>query len=156
MKTKLLFVIFLIFYLAIVVKLFYLQILSPIKIDKDLYLKTQKLEPERGRIYDRNHAPLVMNQNSYLLYIEPKKITDHLMLTKFLSEKLEIAEASLSARVDETKDWISIVGGVDEEKKKDIESLKIGGVGFSREMKRFYPEASLSAHFHGTSPSFRM
>ena len=149
MKTKLLFIIFLIFYLGIVIKLFYLQILSPLKVNKGLYLKTQKLLPERGRIYDKNQTPLVLNQNSYLLYLEPKKINDKLKLTKFLSEKLEMEEASLEARVDETKDWISIVGAIDEEKKKEIESLKIAGVGFNQEMKRFYPEASLSAHLLG-------
>jgi len=149
MKTNLLFIIFLIFYLGIVIKLFYLQILSPLKVNKGLYLKTQKLLPERGRIYDKNQTPLVLNQNSYLLYLEPKKINDKLKLTKFLSEKLEMEEASLEARVDETKDWISIVGAIDEEKKKEIESLKIAGVGFNQEMKRFYPEASLSAHLLG-------
>ena len=149
MKTKLLFIIFLIFYIGIVVKLFYLQILSPLKVNKDLYLKTQKLLPERGRIYDKNQTPFVLNQNSYLLYLEPKKITDKLKLTKFLSEKLEMVEASLEARIDETKDWISIVDGIDEEKKKEIENLKIAGVGFNQEMKRFYPEASLSAHLLG-------
>lgn len=149
MKTKLLFIIFLFFYFGIVVKLFYLQILSPLKVNKSLYLKTQKLLPERGRIYDSNQTPLVLNQNSYLLYLEPKKITDKLKLTKFLGEKLEIEEASLSAKIDETKDWISIVGGIDEEKKKEIENLKITGVGFNQEMKRFYPEASLSAHLLG-------
>ncbi|MFH0979800.1 MAG: penicillin-binding protein 2 [Candidatus Roizmanbacteria bacterium] len=149
MKTKLLFIIFLIFYLGIIVKLFYLQILSPLKVNKDLYLKTQKLLSERGRIYDNNKTPFVLNQNSYLLYLEPKKITDKLKLTKFLSEKLEMEEASLEARINETKDWISIVNGIDEEKKKEIENLKITGIGFNQEMKRFYPEASLSAHLLG-------
>lgn len=149
MKTKLLFIFFLILYLGIVVKLFYIQIISPFKVDKEQYLKTIKLLPERGKIYDINKTPLVLNQNSYLVYIEPKKITDKLKLTKFLSQTLEMDEASLSAKIDDKKDWISIISGIDEEKKKQIENLKIAGIGFNREMKRFYPEASLSAHLLG-------
>lgn len=149
MKTKLLFTVFLFLYFAIIVRLFYLQIFSPLKVDKDLYLKTQKLIPERGKIFDVNKTPLVLNQNSYLLYIEPKKIKDRLKLTRFLSEKLEFDEASLSARIDDSKDWISIIGGIDEDKKKEIEKLNLIGVGFNKEMKRFYPEASLSAHLLG-------
>ncbi len=149
MKTKLLFTGFLLLYLLIIVKLFYLQIISPLKINQDLYLKSQKLSPERGKVFDRNLTPLALNQNSYLLYLEPKKINDKLKLTRFLSDKLNMEEASLAAKIDESKDWISIVSGVDEDKKKEIEALKISGIGFDPQMKRFYPEASLSAHLLG-------
>jgi cell division protein FtsI/penicillin-binding protein 2 len=149
MKTKLLFIVFLFFYIAIITKLFFLQVFAPIRVNKDLYLKTQQLIPERGKIFDINRTPLVLNQNSYLLFLEPKKINDKLKLTKFLSEKLEWEEASLSAKIDEKKEWISLIGGIDEDKKKEIESLKLAGVGFNRESKRFYPEASLSAHLLG-------
>jgi len=149
MKTKLLFIGFLIVYLLIIVKLFYLQILTPVHVDNSLYLKSRKLLPERGKIYDRNLTPLALNQNSYLLYLEPKKITDKLKLVKFLSEKLEMPEASLEAKINPDKDWIAIASQIDEDKKKEIESLKIDGVGFQSQMKRFYPEASLSAHLLG-------
>jgi len=149
MKIKLLFIGFLTLYLFIIIKLFYLQILSPIRIDNSFYLKSKKLLPERGKIYDRNMTPLVLNQNSYLLYIEPKKITDKLKLVKFLSEKLEIPEASIEAKIDFDKDWISLFSQINEEKKKEIENLKIDGIGFQTKMRRFYPEASLSAHLLG-------
>lgn len=149
MKIKLLFISFLIFYLSIIIKLFYLQILTPVKVDNTLYLKSRKLIPERGKIYDRNLTPLVLNQNSFLLYIEPKKINDQLKLVKFLSEKLEIPEASLEAKINPDKDWIAIASQIDEDKKKEIENLKINGVGFQNQMKRYYPEASLSAHLLG-------
>ncbi len=149
MKTKLLFIGFLILYLLIIVKLFFLQILSPFKVSQDLYLRSQKLHPERGKIFDRNLTPLALNQNSYLVYLEPKKITDKLKLTRFLSDKLEMPEASLEAKIDETKDWIAIVSGIDENKKKEIAGLNISGIGFEQQMKRFYPEASLSAHLLG-------
>lgn len=94
-------------------------------------------------------TPLALNQNSYLLYLEPKKITDKLKLVKFLSEKLEMPEASIEAKINPDKDWISVTSQIDEEKKKEIENLKIDGVGFQTQMRRFYPEASLSAHLLG-------
>lgn len=149
MKIKLLFIGFLIFYLLIIIKLFYLQILKPAKIDNTFYLKSRKLLPERGKIYDRNLAPLVLNQNSFFLYIEPKKIKDKLKLVKFLSEKLEVSEASLEAKINPDKDWIAIASQINEDKKKEIENLKIDGVGFQAQMRRYYPEASLSAHLLG-------
>lgn len=149
MKIKLLFIGFLTFYLLIIIKLFYLQILKPVKIDNTFYLKSRKLLPERGKIYDKNLTPLVLNQNSFLLYIEPKKIKDKLKLVKFLSEKLELEEASLEAKINLDKEWIAIASYIDEDKKKEIEGLKIDGIGFQSQMRRYYPEASLSAHLLG-------
>ncbi|MCL4364259.1 penicillin-binding protein 2 [Patescibacteria group bacterium] len=149
MKTKLLFVGFIVIYVLIVFKLFFLQILSPFKVNQDLYLQSRKLLPERGKIYDRNMTPLALNQNSYLLYLEPKKITDELKLTKLLSGELDMPEASLEAKIDMTKDWVAITSGINEDKKNAIASLKLDGVGFQEDMKRFYPEASLSAHLLG-------
>ncbi|MGB9883178.1 MAG: peptidoglycan D,D-transpeptidase FtsI family protein, partial [Microgenomates group bacterium] len=58
-------------------------------------------------------------------------------------------EASLEAKIDETKYWISIANNIDEKTKNEIENLKIDGIGFEKKLKRFYPEASLSAHLLG-------
>lgn len=149
MKTKLLFVGFLLIYALIIARLFYLQIFTPVSIDNGLYLKSRKINPERGKIYDTNMTPLVLNQNNYLLYLEPKKIENKEKLIESLSKTLKIEEASMEARIDMNKDWISITSRVSEEKKAEIESLKIEGVGFQPQMKRYYPEASLSAHLLG-------
>ncbi|MCS6956522.1 MAG: penicillin-binding protein 2 [Patescibacteria group bacterium] len=148
-KTKLLFLFFLFLFVLIIIKLFYIQIISPSNFKYDFYLKSKKLLPERGKIYDIKKTPLVLNQNSYLLYLEPKKIDDKLKLVKFLSEKLEISEASLEAKIDESKQWLAIISGLDEDKKNEIEKLKLKGVGFEKQMKRYYPESSLSAHLLG-------
>lgn len=149
MKIKLLFILFLCFYLVIIGRLFFIQILFPFKPDKDLYLKTAKLTPERGKIYDVNKNPLVLNQNSYLLYLEPKKITDKFKLTHLLSESLGIKEASLEAKIDQTKDYQVISSGLTDDKKNEIEKIKLPGIGFEYQMRRLYPEASLSAHLIG-------
>jgi cell division protein FtsI/penicillin-binding protein 2 len=149
MKVKLLFVAFIFFYIAIIIRLFYIQVLMKDLGGQDLYLKTQTLRAERGRIYDKNGNPLVLNQNSYLLYLEPKKITEKYRLVDLLSDKLEMDKATLEAKINEKLVYQAIKGGIDEDKKKEIEKMKLPGVGFEYEMRRFYPEASLSAHLTG-------
>ncbi len=149
MRTKLLFLVFLTFYILIIIRLFILQIVNPKKIDQNFYLRSKKILPERGKIYDRSFNPLVLNQHSYLVYVEPKKITDKSKLIKHLSDKLAISEASIEAKIDESKYWISIASSIDQKTKKEIENLKIDGIGFEKKLKRFYPEASLSAHLLG-------
>ncbi len=149
MKAKILLVVFLVFYFLIIVKLFYIQILKPKNIDSTFYLKSKKLLPERGKIYDINKNPLVLNQNSYLLYLEPKKINDLSKIKKFLSEKLKIDEASLEAKIDMKKDWLAIKSRINEDLKKEIEKENLIGIGFEKQMIRYYPESSLSAHLLG-------
>ena len=149
MKIKLLFLIFILFYLAIIVRLFYLQVLRPRVSNNQPYLKTEKIVPERGKIYDRNKNPLVLNENSYLLYLEPKKIDKKSKLIEKLSKSLEIKEASLEANIDDSKYYQAIQGGLNEEKKKEIESFQLKGIGFDYQMQRFYPEASIAAHLLG-------
>lgn len=149
MKIKLLLGFFGIFFILIICKLWYIQFLHPISPGLDAYLKTRKINAERGKIYDINRNPLVLNQNSYLLYLEPKKIQDKLGLIRQLSSILDITEASLEAKYDDSKYWLAIKSGIPENTKKKIESLKLNGIGFDYQMKRYYPEASLAAHLVG-------
>ncbi|MEK7598095.1 MAG: penicillin-binding protein 2 [Patescibacteria group bacterium] len=148
MKIKFIFLLFIVFYLAIVVRLFFLQVIYAPS-NKSSYLKTNKLYPVRGKIYDQKNQSLVLNQNSYQLYIEPKKVKDKEELLQLLSKSLEIEEASISAKLDMSKDWVAISGGLPQEQKDKIDRLKLKGIGFDYQTKRFYPEASLSAHLLG-------
>lgn len=148
MKIKFVFLLFIVFYLTIIVRLFFLQVIySPA--NKSPYLKTNKLYPIRGRIYDQKNQSLVLNQNSYQLYIEPKKVEDKDKLLHLLSESLEMEEASISAKLDMSKYWVAIAGGLTQEQKDKIDKLNLKGIGFDYQTKRFYPEASLSAHILG-------
>lgn len=45
--------------------------------------------------------------------------------------------------------WVALANKVDEKIKKEIENLKLTGIGFEKEEKRFYPEASMAAHLLG-------
>lgn len=149
MRLKFLFIIFLFLYLGVIIKLFYIQVLSPKIITRDFYLKTKKIHSERGKIYDRNMLPLVFNQPAYLIYLEPKKIKDEEKLIRLLSKELEVEESSISAKIDKAKQWLILVNDISQEKKDKIEKLNLSGVGFEQKLKRFYPEASLSAHILG-------
>ncbi|HEX7542685.1 MAG TPA: penicillin-binding protein 2 [Patescibacteria group bacterium] len=148
MKIKFIFLLFIAFYLTIIVRLFFLQVLFTSN-NTSPYLKTNKLYPIRGRIYDQKNQSLVLNQNSYQLYIEPKKVVDKDKLLHLLSGSLETDEASISAKLDMSKDWVAISGGLTQEQKDKIDKLNLKGIGFDYQTKRFYPEASLSAHLLG-------
>ena len=141
-------ILFLFLFLIIFLRLFQLQILNHSSSKIFDYLAERKILPERGRIFDRLSNPLVLNNNSYLLYFEPKKIDDPDKMIKKISVILSMDEASLSSKFNKEKDWVAVTM-VNKEKKEEIEKLKIGGLGFEYVLKRDYPEASLAAHLLG-------
>lgn len=148
-KTRLLFIFFVALFAAILVKLFYLQFYHPYSLSPNEYLKTHTLDAERGKIYDRNNQPLAVNTLKYRLYGEPKKIEDKNITVKALNSVLNIGEATLEGMLDPNKEYVAIQSRMDENKKNDIEKLKLRGLGFEDEYDRYYPEASLSAHIIG-------
>lgn len=147
-KAHLLFLFFLFFFIAIIAKLFYLQVLNPKSYLAD-YLTTRKILPERGKIYDVNHEPMASNENTYLLFVEPQKVTDKDSLVKKINDILQIGEATIEAKIDMSKSWVAIKKGINAQTKDKLSQAITQGIGFDLESKRFYPEASLSAHILG-------
>ncbi len=148
-KIRILFLIFFLLFTAILIKLFYIQVLRQKVNGYNQYLKTRKIFPERGKIYDRNDHPLAVNQSSFLLYVEPKKIKNKLETVKKLNSILNIGESTLESKINRNKVWVAIKSGLDKVKKDKIEDLGIKGLGFDYGFKRYYPEASLASHLIG-------
>lgn len=147
-KQRFLFIVFFLSYLAIISKLFYLQIINPSSIKID-YLKTSRITPERGRIYDRNGELMVVNKSSYLFFAEPKKIVNLGEFVKKVDSVLYIGEASLEAKIDKNKNWVAIKNEIEPDQKQKLQKLKLKGLGFEDRFLRYYPESSLSAHLIG-------
>src|SRR3990167_8582353 len=147
-KPRILLLSFLILYLLIIAKLFHLQILNSASTDTT-YLKTNRIPPERGKIYDRNSQPLAVNKPSFLLYAEPKKIPSVDEFVSKIDSVLQLGVASLSAKIDKTKDWVAIKGGLDKEQKQKLLDLGLKAIGFEDGYQRYYTESSLSAHLLG-------
>lgn len=147
-RLRIIFGFFSLVLIAIILRLFFLQIIAPTYYSAD-YTTTKKIKPERGRILDRNHQPLAVNQTKYLLYVEPKLVTNKDYIVKVLDEVLQVGEATISGRIKMDKNWVAIKGSIDKETKQKIEALHLESVGFQEEEERFYPEASLAAHLTG-------
>jgi len=148
-RLQILFILFGLAIFSIVGKLFYIQAFTSDTYSTNNYLQTQRIEPTRGNIFDRNNEPIVTNQASYLLYAEPQNIDSPNDVIEELDRILHIGEATLEAKLDTKKLWVPITGDVDEKTKKKIEKQAIKGLGFNESSKRFYPEASIAAHLAG-------
>ncbi len=147
-KFKIIAVFLFIFYILIIARLFLIQVKISKNKEEENYLQINKIQPERGKIYDQNKKPLVLNENSYLLFLEKPKIEDQNELILKLSQILAIDSSTIEAKIKNGKYWIPI-SIIDELKKNEINKKNLKGVGFEYRQKRYYPEASLSAHLLG-------
>lgn len=148
-RLQILFLFFSFIIFSIICRLFYIQVLSSDSYSSNNYLQTQRIQPSRGNIYDRNHEPLVINQASYLLYAEPENIDKPDNIIEKVDKILEVGEATLEARFDARKKWIPFAYDLNESEKRKVEKMQIKGLGFQEDSKRFYPEASIAAQVLG-------
>lgn len=153
LRLRLVFVFFLFMFFAIIVKLFFLQVVSFENfagIAAKQRSVTIPIPAVRGKIFASDGSPLVINQKAYGLFLEPKKLSEKKRVMEIISKELDIPMASISAKLDDNSlMWISITHKLSEKKKEAIDVYKLNGIGFMDESVRFYPEASMAAHLLG-------
>lgn len=140
-------------FLAVVAKLFFWQVLERkhlTTLAARQYSVSLDVPTERGKIFDKDNFPLVLNRPVFLLYANPQELK---ISPTALAEKLELfgdnKKPDFGSLLDKSLLWVPLVKDLDEETKKKIEDLKIEGLGFEEYQKRFYPESSLSAQLLG-------
>lgn len=154
LRIKLIFIFFILFFLGILSRLFYWQVIDGATLNNmgiDQYEGIIKQNPIRGEIETSDGFPIAANQISYLLYANPKLITNNNEVSTLLGGALKMDNASISAILNNNSDklWVEIANNVDQNTKDKINSFNIPGVGFEQYSQRFYPEASMAATLLG-------
>lgn len=151
-RSTIVFSLLLVWSLVVLGRLFFWQVLSYEKLaaqaDNQHFI-TLPLAAIRGDILTNDGTILVTNQPAYLVYAEPQKIKDKMQFVQKLSNILETPISSISAQIDSKNFWVPLARRVNEESVEKIKELNLEGIGFEKEGKRYYPEASMSAHLLG-------
>lgn len=151
LRASFVFLIFLLSFSLVVYRLFFWQIIRGERLAAEAekqYYEIQETPAIRGEILASDGFPLVANETAYSLFAEVKKITDSQFAAKIASV-LEVPTASLAAKIRPNLLWVALARKVSQEKADELKALKLDGLGFNREDRRFYPEASSSAHLLG-------
>ncbi len=159
-RCRLLGTIFFIFFILVLSKLFYWQVIASGQLSaqaRNQHFVSMELPAERGEIYSHDGFPLAANSEAFLLYASLPKINRDgheiaELITPLFAEKEEVA--SVSATIEDRlnrKDlvWVPLKHRLNIAQKEEIEALGIDGLGFESEGIRDYPEASMAAHLLG-------
>ena len=110
-----------------------------------------KLEPIRGTIYDRQLRPLAVNVPVYSLFANPRRMKAEYKANaiKHLPGLLSLEEKFVRGRLARDKFFVWIARKIPINIVDQIKALKIRGLDFIRESKRYYPNKHLAAHVLG-------
>lgn len=146
-------------FLTVVGRAFYLQILQHEKLVKKADKQHQHridLTPARGSILDRNGTTLAESIHMDSCYAEPRRIEDAAGTAAVLAPILGVPKEELVAKLSVNKSFIWIERWVSPEVATRVRNMRLPGIGFAPESKRFYPNMEIAAHvigFTGQDPN---
>jgi penicillin-binding protein 2B len=128
-----------------------------IEYGKRKWLKSDELDAKRGTIFDRNGEEIAADIPSYSVIAildknYPNHIKDPEMAAEKLARVLDTDEGKLEALLSKKGRFqVEIPAGrkVSYRKKQKIEDMKIPGVDFIRESRRYYPNQTFASHVLG-------
>jgi cell division protein FtsI (penicillin-binding protein 3) len=145
--------IFSLLFFILFLRIAYLQIFKKSlleKLSQTQHYRLFRLEGKRGNIFDCKGRILATGINSYSIFADPSIIPDPISVAEVLSSNLNLPkEVFLNKLSDRRKKFIWIKRKVSWDVKKRIEELRLKGVGFLKEERRFYPQGSLASHILG-------
>ncbi|MDD2581178.1 MAG: penicillin-binding protein [Desulfuromonadaceae bacterium] len=152
-------VVFGLMFLTVVGRAFYLQILQHenlVKKAERQYQHKVDLTPGRGSILDCNGTTLAESIHMDSCYAEPRRIKDVDGTAGVLAPILNIPKHELAATLSVNKSFIWIARWLAPEVATRVRNMKLPGIGFAPESKRFYPNMEIAAHvigFTGRDPN---
>ncbi len=163
-KIRLLSIFFLILFAAVIVRLFYWQIIKGSVLSQDAqaqYSSSKVTSAPRGNILASDGTYWVVRTQGWLPWANPKMLTDSVQavanrlapfFVKDPTDKVELMDEvdKLQGILSKSNlSWVSLGGKMDDPTKRNIDALGIRGIGFDPEEDSYYPEASSAAHILG-------
>jgi len=154
-RIKIIFLLVFLVFLAIIIRVFYIQVISYDKLENladNLWSRNLPISADRGLITDRNGAVLADNITTVSLVFVPNQIKDKERVSKDIAEILNVdykviyehaSKRSSIERVHPEGRQLSY------EIAEQIENLNYDGVYLLKESKRYYPYGDLLSHVLG-------
>lgn len=115
------------------------------------YRDTVKLPPKRGTIYDREGHELAVSIEVDSVYAHPEQVKNKAETARQLSEILSIKRGPILRDLKNKRHFVWIARKISPDKASRIKALKLAGIGFTKESRRYYPGREIGAHLIGFS-----
>ncbi len=138
--------------LVLIGRLWYLQVLKGEGFRRRAtrqHERTIKLEARRGKIYDRRGRELALSLEVDSVFASPREIKEKEKTARKLSSLLGLRYGEVIGKVGKKKSFVWIKRKVNPEESHSLKKLKLPGIHFLKESKRFYPKKEIASHVLG-------
>lgn len=145
-------VLFSIAFVVVATQVFSLQVVQHeqlIKMAERQHQRSVPLTPARGGIYDRSGASLAVSLEMDSLYAEPRRIKNPTEIAVALAPLLGIPQQELHRKLASDRGFIWIDRQINPQTANRIRQMRLAGIGFAKESKRYYPNFEVAAHVLG-------
>lgn len=112
-------------------------------------VKKEDIPVKRGSILDRRGRELGVNIETESLYCDPAEVTDPDNTARVLAKSLNRKNSAITAKLTGENRFAWIERKMLPENAQKIRNLKLDGIAFQQEFRRFYPKGSLASHIIG-------
>ena len=154
-RIRFIFVIVLLMFIAVIIKVFYIQVIEYNKLNDladNLWSRNLPITSDRGLILDRNGKILADNITTVSLVLIPNQIKNKEMVTKDLASILNVSYDEMCKHVNK-RTSIERVHPEGRQLSYDvaekINNLNYDGVYLVKESKRYYPYKNMLSHVLG-------
>lgn len=143
---------FVLAFVAVASRAWYLQIHCRdqwLKRAENQHQKVIPLTPQRGAIYDRNGEELALSIEVDSIYVNPYQVKDVAVTARRLAPLIGMREKAVRAKLGSKKRFVWLKRQVSPVESRRVRDLKLPGVHFIKEHKRYYPNGSLGAQVIG-------
>lgn len=151
-RQLVIFLFFLVSLSLLVLRLAYLQVIRHpffAAIANEQHTVSMELPAKRGAIFDRNMRVLAVNLNVDSVYVNGREIKYKRKVARLLASALDLDEQYVFERVSRDKLFVWLKRRIPPEEAARVKRLKLKGVGFIKESKRFYPNRDSACHVVG-------
>lgn len=143
------FVACLVTYLALAMRLFSIQVSGSANFSKDFRLRKTPIHRARGPILDRNGNRLAFSVPAVGINVDARKVVAPEVAAEQLGSFLGIPPDELVPKLGSGRGYVKLADRVDPEVAAEIRKLRIPGIGYEQEYRRFYPNGSMLSSLLG-------
>lgn len=151
-RINLVFLFLIVFAVAIIIRLFFLQIAK-----QDYYkalamgqrIFIEEILPRRGEVFLSDKTPAAKNYFSDFVFVSPGKIKEKDKTAEALSIILNLKEDFILEKLNSDSGYEKLKSEITDDEETSIRKLNMEGVYVSKESKRYYPLKELVSHIVG-------
>ncbi|MDO3378824.1 penicillin-binding protein [Geoalkalibacter halelectricus] len=107
------------------------------------------LAPQRGNIYDRSGAEMAVSLENDSIYAEPPRLGDADAAARQLAQALNLPLAEVRDKLNSRRGFVWIKRRVTPAESERVRALRLAGIDFIKEHKRYYPNSEIGAQVVG-------